>query len=208
MAASGILDASYHRDLPPLRGMLLLAPAPPSPLVLPQKLKVQQVQAYESQGSVEWTIREILTGARGQRLYGGSGDFDMVVRNSLAGSAGAKRGWPEVGMAERVTLAVRSDGASGDIVGIGESQEKIRLRVLVARGDKIETAERVGTETVEALRANGFEVKFRVLEPEEVDPDGGAPTGHLLPLEAPEAVAAELAGLLDDIEEAGVMTER
>lgn len=77
-------------------------------------------------------------------------------------------------------------------------KSELKVRVLVARGDRVETAERVEVETVNALEGIGVpDVKYRVLEP-ATNP-GGEDYGHLLPLEAPQAVADELLALLDDI---------
>ena len=168
-------------SLPPLRGLLLLAPAPPGPLVLPEEIRRQQATAYDSVEGVQWTVREVLTAAKGNWLNGGTADFEMVVRDSLAGSEGAKRGWPEVGMAEDV-----------DIQPLWDSH--LKVRVLVASGDRVETADRVEKAAVEVLKRNGLDItRFRIIEPDEVD------CGHLLPLEAPGIVTEELVELLKDV---------
>ena len=203
MAVGGLLNTSQSQNFPPLRGMLLLAPAPPSPLILPDDMREQQIHAYESQEAVEWTVREVLTGAHGTRLYGGKRDFEMIVRDSLAGCEGAKKAWPEVGMADNVTFGARLEEPRGGILGADENQRKMKLTVLVSRGDKVETVDRVKQETVQPLRANGFNVRLRILEPEDCDAGETAICGHILPLEAPGVVVEELAGLLKHIDESG-----
>lgn len=197
--AGSLHHAKLPLGFPPLRGILLLAPAPLSPLVLPDELKEQQVHAYESPESVDLTVREVLTGARRARSYGGKEDLDLLVRDSLAGSDGAKKGWPEVGMAQNVNL----DGLCDRISGSVGNQSKVKFRVLASRGDRVETVDRVERDTVQPLRSNGFEVELRVLEPEKHEDDEAA-YGHILPLEAPDIVSEELVVLLNDIDDTEV----
>lgn len=136
----------------------------------------------------------LATTANGKRLnLGPSGDnIEMIVRDSRACGEGAKRGWLEVSMGE-------------DIWGLDHRtmQSGLKARVLVARGDRVETAGRVQEETVNLLKGMDIpEVKYRVLEP-ATNPDG-EDDGYLLPLEAPRAVAEELLALPDDILEKSV----
>ncbi len=179
--SSRCLTSATEEKLPPVKGLLLLAPAPPGSLVLPEEIREQQAVAYEDAESVEWTVREMLTAAKGAGLAGGKTDLEMIVRDSLAGSKGARKGWPEVGMAEEI-----------DVSPLGERRD-VKVRVLVARGDRVETADRVEKETVERLKQNRIDVAFRIIEPDELE------CGHLLPLEAPDAVSKELIDLLNNI---------
>lgn len=185
MAASQLTDSFLPEDFPPLCGMLLLAPAPPTPLVLPEHMKEQQTHAYESAESVEWTVRNVLTGSSGDRLYGGQKDLEMIIGDSLKGSEGAKKGWPRVAMAEELNVKPAS-----------EDLTNFNLRVLVSRGDRVETIDRVNQETVKTLQARGYSIQVRVLEPDNEKGGEDADVGHLLPLEAPEVVAEELLELL------------
>lgn len=185
-----------HPSGPRLRALLLLAPAPPGPLVTPDEVRAQMLQAYDSADSVRQTVRIALAGSTVEDTSGGwrrlesDGDMDMIVQDSLAGSEGAKRGWLEVAMGEDIS------GLLAENQRMRESE--LKLRVLVARGDRVETAERVEVETVNVLRALSIpDVKFRVLEP-SMTPIGEM-YGHLLPLEAPQHVASELLALLDDV---------
>ena len=181
MAASQLLDALLPEEFPPLRAMLLLAPAPPTPLTLPEDMKEQQIHAYETEDSVEWTVRNVLTGSSGDRLYGGQRDFELIVRDSLKGTEGAKKGWPGVAMAEEI-----------NVKGAGEGLTNTKLRVLVSRGDRVETIDRVIQETVKTFRERGYSIQVRVLDSNDEAGGEGADVGHLLPLEAPEVVAEEL----------------
>lgn len=177
-----VVGGSGQLELPPLRGLLLLAPAPPGPLVLPEEMRQQQGAAYDTPDSVKWTAREVLTAAKGAGLRGGDADMDMIVRDSLAGSKAARKAWPEIGMAEDVDVSPLR-GRNG-----------VKVRVLVARGDRVETAERVERDTVGSLRRGGVEeVVLRVVETEELE------CGHLLPLEAPGVVVEELVELLREV---------
>jgi pimeloyl-ACP methyl ester carboxylesterase len=162
---------------PRLRGLLLLAPAPPGPLVVADEVRAQMEHAYNSAENVRQTVRGALT-------VDGGGD-------SLAGSEGAKTGWLEVGMGEDIggllTAASQKMRDSG-----------LKFRIMVALGDRVEAAERVEAETVNVLRGVSIpDVKYRLLEP-TTNPKG-EDYGHLLPLEAPQQVAAELLALMDDI---------
>jgi 3-oxoadipate enol-lactonase len=182
---------------PRLRGLLLLAPAPPGPLVVADEVRAQMEHAYNSAENVRQTVRGALTVDGGGDAPGGgkrlevNGDMEMIVRDSLAGSEGAKTGWLEVGMGEDIggllTAASQKMRDSG-----------LKFRIMVALGDRVEAAERVEAETVNVLRGVSIpDVKYRLLEP-TTNPKG-EDYGHLLPLEAPQQVAAELLALMDDI---------
>lgn len=193
LAVAGVLaDPHSSRPRGPrLRGLLLLAPAPPGPLIVPGEVRAQMEHAYDSAESVRATVRQALAGDGGKRLESSlnGDDMGMIVRDGLAGSEGAKKGWLEVGMSEDIRGSLAADQAT---------KSELKVRVLVARSDRVETAERVEAETVNVLKGVGIpDVKYRVLEP-ATNP-GREDYGHLLPLEAPQAVAEELLALLDDI---------
>jgi pimeloyl-ACP methyl ester carboxylesterase len=188
MAIQKLASTSNPDHLPPLRGILLLAPAPSTPLVLPDDMREQQIHAYETHDSVEWTVRNVLTGSHGEKLFEGQKDLDLIIDNSLNGSTGAKKGWPEVGMAEEI-----------EVSSAKEDDKQIELRVLVSRGDQVETVDRVTKETFDKLKAEGYKIQMRVLEPKGEKGHRDANIGHLLPLEAPEVVAEELERLLCEL---------
>jgi len=91
-------------------------------------------------------------------------------------------------MAEEINVKRASEGLTN-----------IKLRVLVSRGDRVETIDRVSQETVKTFQARGYSVQVRLLEANNEEGGEGADVGHLLPLEAPEVVAEELMEMLLDI---------
>ncbi|KAL5341971.1 Alpha/Beta hydrolase protein [Aspergillus crustosus] len=96
-------------DLPKeLKGLVLIAPAPPTALVLTQEMKEQQKIAYQSEDSVRWTVTNLL--ANTERLS--EEDISLVVRNSLSGTELAKTAWPTYGMEEDITENVKTALAS------------------------------------------------------------------------------------------------
>lgn len=172
-----------------LEGLLLLGPAPVGPLVFPPEAREQQLRAYESFDSAEWTLRNVLT-------CSGKLHHDDVIRklaNDCIGmSPGAKRGWIEHGMKRDYTDVVKLVAASQRRTvslwdGKGRVKNKLKVRVLVGEEDQVETVQRVKTQTVDVLRdTGGFDVEFETI----------AGCGHLLPVEAPREVVAELEKIL------------
>lgn len=150
-------------------GVLLLAPAPPRPFALPVEMRMQQIEAYRNSEAAEFVVKNVLT-ARGldERVYG------EVVKGCVGMSEGAKRGWLEVGMKWDCEEALE---------GLAKRPP---VRVLVGSCDKVESVDRVMTETVEVLRGKRFEVGASVVQG----------CGHLLPLEAAEETLQELKLLL------------
>jgi pimeloyl-ACP methyl ester carboxylesterase len=154
VAAMAIKDHSLN-----LKGMAFVAPAPPSPLVLPVEMQDQQVHAYDSGESVKFTVTNILS----SREMLTDEDILFAVEDGLAGSKLAKEAWPSYGMSEEVA------------VPLGNGIEAV---VMAGENDVVETKERVLSEVVGTLKENGFRVSFKVVE--------GA--RHLIPLESPDAI--------------------
>ncbi|KAG2026581.1 hypothetical protein GB937_001362 [Aspergillus fischeri] len=86
-----------------LRGVVLVAPAPPTPLLLPPEVREQQEAAYETAESVRWSVNHVL--ANPENLD--EKDIEMVVRDSWRGNQLAKTAWPTYGMAEDVSDALQ-----------------------------------------------------------------------------------------------------
>ncbi|PYH65936.1 alpha/beta fold hydrolase [Aspergillus vadensis CBS 113365] len=151
-----------------VKGLVLVAPAPPTPLIMPAEMSEQQRKAYDNEASVRWTVENVLSSV--QNIS--SDDMNMVIRDSLAGSTLARDGWILHGMQEDITSAL--DEVSTRLVG-----RKVRVSVLAGAEDVVENKDRVEKEVVGALTQRGFEVQFEVLEGVK----------HLIPLENPEGVA-------------------
>ncbi|KAJ9606716.1 hypothetical protein H2200_008724 [Cladophialophora chaetospira] len=159
-------------------GLLLLAPAPPGPLVLPTEMREQQLKAYDSLESATWTLKNMLT----HKIL----DDEVIgklARDCVGMNSGAKRGWIELGM-KRDCLAAVEELATQ--LGAQVKQKGFEVKVLAGQEDKVETVERVKNDTVDVLGRLGFAVNFTVLPG----------VGHLLPIEAPEEVALALQALL------------
>ena len=173
LAQSGDIDLKNI-----LRGIFLMAPAPPGPLIMPSDVAAQQATAYDNDDSVKWTVQNVLSdGATGSRRMETSSDIEAIVHDSKALSPGMKAGWPQVGMQDDIRPALRT------------MSSKHAVRVIVGAEDKVEPVDRVSQETVNFLRAEGWPVSLRTLN-QNAKPLNGC--GHLLPLEAPEWVAEEL----------------
>ena len=180
LAAAAQLAEAGDNDLSnTVRGIFLMAPAPPSPLVMPPDIAAQQATAYDNDDSVKWTVQNVLSdGATGYHRMEASADIEAIVYDSKALSLGMKAGWPRVSMQDDIRPALRN------------MSSKYAVRVTVGAEDKVEPIERVSQETVDFLRAEGWPVSLRTLS-QNAKPLNGC--GHLLPMEAPEWVAEELA---------------
>ncbi|PYI01523.1 alpha/beta-hydrolase [Aspergillus sclerotiicarbonarius CBS 121057] len=151
-----------------IQGLVLLAPAPPTPLLLPEDMATQQKQAYASEESIRWTVENVLS--KTQNLS--EDDMDMIVKDSLSRNALARDGWIMYGMAEDITSLV--DGVVGRLEG-----RKVRTFVVAGEEDVVEDKQRVEREVVGFLmRRGGFQVEFEVVRG----------VRHLVPLEEPGVV--------------------
>lgn len=151
-----------------IKGLVLVAPAPPTPLILPAEMSEQQRKAYDNEASVRWTVENVLSSVQNISID----DMNMVIRDSLAGSTLARDGWILHGMQEDITSAL--DEVSTRLVG-----SKVRVSVLAGAEDIVENKDRIEKEVVGALAQRGFEVQFEVFKRVK----------HLIPLENPEGIA-------------------
>lgn len=84
-----------------LRGLVLLAPAPPTPLALPLDARQGMVHAYDSRESIVATVQQVLApDGLSDR------DLDTVIADSLAGASPAKAAWPLATSQEDITADV------------------------------------------------------------------------------------------------------
>lgn len=112
-----------------LKGVVLLGPAPPTPLVLPTEMKEQQLVAYSSPQSAEFVARNVLSSSTLDDEV-----VSMLVEDMMKGNEFAKAAWPAYAMVEDVL----------------EEAKKIDVRVLVIAGglDGLETVERLKSEVL------------------------------------------------------------
>ena len=109
-----------------LRGVVLVAPAPPTALALPLEVRAGMVAAYDTRESIEGALEHVLTGrplTPQQR--------EQVIEDSMSGTPEARLAWPMEISQTDITDAVR----------------RIEVPVLVLSGDtdKVDT-----TDTLEA----------------------------------------------------------
>lgn len=86
-----------------LAGVVLVAPAPPTPMSLPLQARQGMVHAYDTRQSIMATVEQVLApGGLSQK------DLEAVVADSLVGAAPARAAWPlstsQEDIASEVTL--------------------------------------------------------------------------------------------------------
>ncbi|KAJ3122774.1 hypothetical protein HK100_011850 [Physocladia obscura] len=112
-----------------LKGIVLIAPAPPTSFELPGDMKAQQLTAYSSPESAEFVTKNVLSALElRQELVA------LLVDDMLKGNEFAKAAWPEYAMGEDVVEEVR----------------KVNVPVLVIGGEKdvVEPIERLKKEVL------------------------------------------------------------
>jgi pimeloyl-ACP methyl ester carboxylesterase len=112
-----------------LRGLVLIGPAPPTPLELPPDMRDVQLSAYSSTQSAEFVVRNVLSSSPLSEELVAS-----LVNGMVDGNEFAKSAWPSYGMAEDIVAECRN----------------IKVAVMVIGGelDKVEPLERLETEVV------------------------------------------------------------
>jgi 3-oxoadipate enol-lactonase len=122
-----------------LKGLVLVAPAPPGPLILPKEAREQQEHAYESAASADFVTRNVLTATKVS-----DSDVRLVVEDMTRGSAEAKAAWPAYGMAEDVKDVAKN--ITGPVVVIG------------AENDQVETVKKLKSEVLTEIEGSRLEV--------------------------------------------------
>jgi pimeloyl-ACP methyl ester carboxylesterase len=84
-----------------LQGLILVAPAPPPPLVVPAEVREAMAGAYATRQTVEMTLDEMLTA---KQLT--AADRAQVIEDSLRGSSSAKAAWPRSTSTEDISAHV------------------------------------------------------------------------------------------------------
>jgi 3-oxoadipate enol-lactonase len=85
-----------------LAGLVLVAPSPPGPTVLPNEQREALLHAYDSRESVAYVRDHILTA-----LPLTDAQRERVIEDSLRGAPAAKQGWPTQAMLEDIRSEVR-----------------------------------------------------------------------------------------------------
>ncbi|KAF5265202.1 hypothetical protein FOXYS1_4009 [Fusarium oxysporum] len=124
-----------------LAGLVLLCPAPPTPLMLPKEMRDQQISAYDNEQNAEFVVRNVLTA---KSLP--DGIIERIVEDMIKGSPSATAAWPRYAMNENIL----------------ELAKKISVPTVIIAGgkDQVEPVTRIKAE----VSGNIPFVKFLVLE--------------------------------------------
>jgi len=105
------------RQPPGLKGLILYGPAPPNPMNVPEDVRKQYIGLYQSREGAEIVIRNLTPHPLSEVFR------EQIIEDTLRGSEGAKRAWPEDGMvadiraeASRITVPVHIIAGGDDSV--------------------------------------------------------------------------------------------
>lgn len=83
-----------------LAGIVLVAPAPPTPMPVPEEQRAAMLESYGSLEGVQQALSVLAGGPLSPELR------QQVIEDTLRGAAGAKRAWTERGMIEDVSAGL------------------------------------------------------------------------------------------------------
>jgi pimeloyl-ACP methyl ester carboxylesterase len=112
------------RRPPGLEALILVAPAPPVPMEVPEAQRQQMIEAYGSRQGVATAIQNALTGSELPENI-----REMIIEDTLKGAPAAKRAWPESGMIEDISKEVPNINVP-TLVLAGEKDQVECLEVL------------------------------------------------------------------------------
>jgi len=163
-----------HQLFVELKGLVLIAPAPVAPMILPREIIELRQTAYDCEASVRGAMAHDLA----QEGMLSPSDVDLVVRGSLRGHPLAKKSWPAYAMQEDVSDAVR--GALGQV---RRGDSPLKAVVIYGGNDPVEPKERVVGEVVPFLKNCGVDI---------ISVSGAETAKHLIPLESPKVIYDEI----------------
>ena len=141
-----------------LKGLILVAPTPPTSLHVPEEERQGYVALYQTREGAETVIGNLTPHLLSDAHR------EQIIEDTLRGSPGAKRAWPEQGMVDDI-----SEQASGITVPV---------HVIVGGDDRVEPEASLRAAFGQVLEGVAFIVLPGV--------------GHMAPLEAPAALAAAI----------------
>ncbi|BCZ85161.1 hypothetical protein PTKU64_88360 [Paraburkholderia terrae] len=109
-----------------LEGLVLVAPSPPSPMLLSDEERATLSGAYQSRESVQFVIDHVLTARPLDAAC-----REQVIEDSLKAAPQAKAAWPEVAMREDISAAVASIVVPTIVIS-GEQDQVDRVATLQA----------------------------------------------------------------------------
>lgn len=117
-----------------VKGLVLISPAPATPLTMPAEASEQQVHAYETWQNAEFVARNVLLSSPNVL---DDGLFKQVVEDMLKGNGYARAAWPSYAMGE----------------DFGHLARRVQVPVLViaAAKDVIEPLDRVKSEVCDII---------------------------------------------------------
>lgn len=107
-----------------LEGVVLVAPSPPSPMVLPEVQRAAILAAYATRESIGAVVDNVLTAIPLAPAH-----REQVIADSLRGAPQAKAAWPGAGMLEDITGEVGSIEAPVMVIA-GERDQVDRVETL------------------------------------------------------------------------------
>ena len=153
------------RRQPGLAGLVLVAPAPPTPMRVPPEIRDGMLQSYQSAEGVGRALGILAGRPLPPSLH------EQVVADTIGGDPEAKRAWPERGMIQDVTA---------DLGGVA-----LPIDVLIGEHDQVEREAVLRPEISRVLPQATFTIVPGV--------------GHLLPLEAPQAIALACGRMIEEL---------
>ena len=112
-----------------LAGLVLVAPAPPTPLQVPPEVRAGMLASYQSRAGVIEALQVLARPALDD------GFREQVIADTLRGEPGAKHSWPDEGMSADVSAALAGLDLPVEIVLAAHDQveREAALRPLFAR---------------------------------------------------------------------------
>jgi pimeloyl-ACP methyl ester carboxylesterase len=107
-----------------LEALILVAPAPPTPINLTEAERHQRIQAYGNREAVDFLIQNVLTA-----IPLPSEIREQIIEDTLKGALPAKNAWPEQGLLKDISHAVR-DICVPTLVLAGENDQVEKIEVL------------------------------------------------------------------------------
>lgn len=126
------------RDPAGLRGIVLVAPAPPTPMAVPAPQRSAMLDSYQTREGVLQALGALTASPLPEALC------EQVIADTLAGHPDAKRAWTEAGMLEDVSA--------------GLDKVSIPVQVVVGDQDQVERHDNLRASLTPALPQTRFSI--------------------------------------------------
>lgn len=107
-----------------LAGVVLVAPSPPSPTVLPDERRAAMSHAYDTRESIAWVLENVLTAKPLDPVL-----REQAINDSLRGAPSAKIAWPNAAMLEDIAAEVAAINVPVMVIA-GEQDQVDRVETL------------------------------------------------------------------------------